>query len=87
MLENNIVLRFIMASFPWETSFFYFIYFFLLKGEREEPVHFHWNYNLDKKNTLRFMWNNSISTKFKKEERTYNFHPYINLAEGVSFCF
>ena len=78
----------IVARYPRVSSFFYFFFvysFFLLKGERERPVYFHWNYNLDKSNTLRFHSNNSISTKFKKEETTYNLHPYINLSRGASF--
>ena len=84
MLENNIVSKVVMASFPWETSFFFFFVYIFLYQERERPVYFHWNYNLDIRNTLRFYSSNSILTKFKKEEITYNVNPYIKLSQVVS---
>ena len=93
MLENTIttftMTQFVASSHGNFISFFSFFFvntFFSLKQERERALGFHWNYNLDNKNTLRFHSNNSISTKNKKEEKTYNLNPYIKLAEGASSC-
>ena len=89
MLENNIMTHVVMAIPPWGNTFSFivsffslsFFYTFLQEGER--PLRSKWNSILDKKNTLRFMWNNSMSAKLQKEERTYNLHPYLNLSRMV----
>ena len=90
MLENNIVLRFVMAKHPRVFSFFYFFlryHFFSLYQDTHVPLRFAWNYIKDKGESQNFVWNNSISTKYIKEERNYNLNPYLKLADGVSFCF
>ena len=91
MLENNIVINCVMAKTPRGCLFFSFLFFFFryhffsLYRETPVPLHFHSNYNLDKKKYKYFMWNNSILTKFIKEERTLILNPYIKLVDGVSF--
>lgn len=79
---------FSMAKSPWALVLFFFFFryhFFMLYQERERALHFHWNFHKDKGDSQNFVWNNSISTKLEKVERTLILNPYINLADGVSF--
>lgn len=58
-----------MAKSPWallQRNVLSFFSSLLKEGER---VHFHWNFPTGIVKLFHFQWNNSISTKFKKEER------------------
>jgi len=79
---NAPMLTRVVAIFPWENIFFVFFSFFLLKGERPTPVHFHWNSNIDKGNITYFHWNNIGYTKKIKEGKYIISIPYLNLLRG-----
>jgi len=67
------------SFFTFFTFFTFFYFFSTYIYKTHPPLYFMWNYDLHKNNTLRFSWNNSISTKNKKEERTLILNPYLNL--------
>jgi len=75
------------AKTPWGFTFFSFFFvstfFSPLLQETPPPPYFHWNYNIDNKNNTNFVWNNSISSKNKKEERKHNVNLYIKLSEVI----
>jgi len=88
MLENNIMTTIIMAIPPWGNTFSFFVsffslsFFYTLLQEGERPLDSTWNFQQSIVNNNIRTWNNSISTKLQKEERTYNLNPYINLADA-----
>ena len=74
----------IMAKCPWAllqrvvVSFFYFFFFSTRQGGT--PL-FRLENRTDIVKHYYFIWNNSISTKLKKVERTIILNPYLSLSE------
>ena len=62
------------AKSPW--ALLYFFIFSLLQG-KEEPLAFVWRFYKSIVKQVMRTWNNSISTKNKKEERTITRNPYL----------
>jgi len=76
-----------MAKNPWVFTFFSLIFFLRrMLYSTPRPVYFHWNYNLDKQNTLRFHSNNNIYAKKQKEETIHILNHYLKLSKEESFC-
>jgi len=89
MLDSTIMLNSSTAKTPWGFSFFKKVRTNLVSTRTlystHPPPYFHWNYNLDIKNTLRFHWNNIVSTKKQKRRNNITTNHYINLSSGVLF--
>jgi len=80
----------IVAKTPrgFSSFFSFFLFFSRYFYNNPPPLHFHWNSNLDTWKYVYFHCNNSIYTQYKKEELTYNSHPYLNLSQrGEQFAF
>jgi len=60
--------------------FLKFKLFFLFLQERERPVGGEWNFPIDIVKICLTLMENIVSTKNKKEEKTYNFNLYLNLS-------
>ena len=83
MNKCKTMLTVVMAKHPRVFSFFFFFFryhFFSLKGETQRPVHFIWNYILDRETYYYFLWKIEYRLSKIKEETNYNLHPYINLS-------
>jgi len=69
------------AKTPWGFFYFSVVSFFFFKRVEGGPLSFHWNFTIDIVKHYYFIWNNSISTKLKKVERTLILNPYLSLSE------
>ena len=66
------------AKTPWGLLYFSALSFFSSLLKEGGRVHFHWNFPTGIVKLFHFQWNNSISTKVKKEERKIIRELYIN---------
>ena len=70
------------AKSPRALLYFSVLSFFSLLQEQPQPLHFHWRLYKSRVSNIIRTWNNSISTKFKKVERTIIRELYIKPSEA-----
>jgi hypothetical protein len=73
--------RVLLNSF-FSFLFFRLRFFFVYIYNTQRPHRFHWNFHKSIANSYIRTWNNIVSSKNKKEERTYNINHYLNLLRG-----